>query len=424
MNYQSLSALIVLTIGVILALGWLPKRTVNSMKRVIEHREDKYSPSLHLVDENSGTRFSDEQTPLAEGALMQPKQARGAGISDRRIAEIRRLRREATRRRRYIVIGLCIGTIVVLGLSFVLKYSAFYTFIPLVCVLVVLALGVVASHKARDWEHNVAVSRKRAMKNARGSERAAKSVSAHETDLLTSSQQSLQHVDSHAAETDVLEQREIRRALRKAQEEQRTAIARRDSHAQQRDNEVAERREIVQDDSAVQVNSAVRVDSAVQSLTVTTPEDEYGSDISDSTTELSAVRPAQGLDAEAKVLDFVESTVQQDLISFSLGSPRHEDAPKTQEPESLEIKSTRQVARAIAPQPDTEQNSLISAQEGSGSEGTARNHGQQHSDITSDKLQDVSVFHNQEMNTDIDAPQASSDSLSVGLESILARRNG
>ena len=56
MGYESLSTVVVLAIVIILMVFWLPKRTVKGMKRVIEHREDRFSPSLHLVDADSGTR--------------------------------------------------------------------------------------------------------------------------------------------------------------------------------------------------------------------------------------------------------------------------------------------------------------------------------------------------------------------------------
>ena len=71
MGYESLSTVVVLAIVIILMVFWLPKRTVKGMKRVIEHREDRFSPSLHLVDADSGTRFSDETAAKAKGAIMQ-----------------------------------------------------------------------------------------------------------------------------------------------------------------------------------------------------------------------------------------------------------------------------------------------------------------------------------------------------------------
>ena len=74
MGYESLSTVVVLVILMVIAVGWLPRRTVNSMKKVAEHRQDRYSSSLHLVDADSGTRFSDEHTPQPKGAIMQRAQ--------------------------------------------------------------------------------------------------------------------------------------------------------------------------------------------------------------------------------------------------------------------------------------------------------------------------------------------------------------
>lgn len=79
MGYESLSTVVVLAIVIILMVFWLPKRTVKGMKRVIEHREDRFSPSLHLVDADSGTRFSDETRPQRrKGAIMQSNETHEA----------------------------------------------------------------------------------------------------------------------------------------------------------------------------------------------------------------------------------------------------------------------------------------------------------------------------------------------------------
>ncbi|MBW3088768.1 hypothetical protein KIH77_08515 [Bifidobacterium sp. 82T24] len=59
----------------------------------------------------------------------------------------------------------------------------------------------------------------------------------------------------------------------------------------------------------------------------------------DYTTELTKVSPSHPLDA-------FELASNQDLISFSLGSPRHGNEVAVSEPQSREIKSTKQVAHA------------------------------------------------------------------------------
>ena len=54
MGYESLSTVVVLVIVAIIIVVWLPVRTANGMKRVDEHRQDRYSPSLHIVDAENG----------------------------------------------------------------------------------------------------------------------------------------------------------------------------------------------------------------------------------------------------------------------------------------------------------------------------------------------------------------------------------
>lgn len=103
------------------------------MKRVIEHREDRFSPSLHLVDADSGTRFSDETVAAAKGVLMQSTEAHKGATSEERIAEIRALRHAAVRRRRAIAVSLLTITVVVLVCAFALHFSPLFALIPPRC---------------------------------------------------------------------------------------------------------------------------------------------------------------------------------------------------------------------------------------------------------------------------------------------------
>ena len=140
MGYESLSTVVVLVILMVIAVGWLPRRTVNSMKKVAEHRQDRYSSSLHLVDADSGTRFSDEHTPQPKGAIMQRAQTSTTTPTTAKVAHIRELRRAAVRRRRILALSLLLITVLVLVLSMVLPFSALFALIP----GVLLALFLVA----------------------------------------------------------------------------------------------------------------------------------------------------------------------------------------------------------------------------------------------------------------------------------------
>ena len=174
MKYESLSTIVVLVIiGIIMAV-WLPKRTVNGMKQVVKHRSDRYSSSLHLVSEESGTRFSDVRTPQAKGAIMPATQT-DHEKNRAYIAQVRGLRRAAARRRRWLAGGLLAAAVVMLVLAIALHFSPFYALIPTALCAVVCALGVRASKQARTWEAKMAAKeRDRKRKTAAVAKRAAK----------------------------------------------------------------------------------------------------------------------------------------------------------------------------------------------------------------------------------------------------------
>ena len=123
---------------------------------------------------------------------------------------------------------------------------------------------------------------------------------------------------------------------------------------------------------------------------------------------------------EAKTVA-VKST--QDLISFSLGAPRDGADVEVDAPESMEIKSTKQVAKAVPVEtPSDEAEPLIPPSDAMGSmdadEAAARVDEGVH-------LREVDVpgFHDAEVRADVEAPDVTSDSLGTGLEAILARRS-
>lgn len=245
MGYESLSTVVVLVILMVIAVGWLPRRTVNSMKKVAEHRQDRYSSSLHLVDADSGTRFSDEHTPQPKGAIMQRAQTSTTTPTTAKVAHIRELRRAAVRRRRILALSLLLITVLVLVLSMVLPFSALFALIPGVLLAVVLALGVRASSQARRWEHALAEARRRERlaKRAGASARprakspsqakstspdksAAKAIADTAGDQVTATANPSAETE---VKTDVMERREIRQALHRARIEQDRALVAREA---------------------------------------------------------------------------------------------------------------------------------------------------------------------------------------------------
>lgn len=410
MKYESLSTIVVLVIiGIIMAV-WLPKRTVNGMKQVVKHRSDRYSSSLHLVSEESGTRFSDVRIPQAKGAIMPATQT-DHEKNRAYIAQVRGLRRAAARRRRWLAGGLLAAAVVVLVLAIALHFSPFYALIPAALCAVVCALGVRASKQARAWEAKMAAKeRDRKRKTAAVAKRAAKQ----------RAQQAAAQVAAAApheedARTDVLEQREIRRALHQGRIEQQEALARRQAEqaalaaqskaqpAQPAAAKSAEQPAVVSENHRMHAQLVVRDHDTAYPL--------------DETNELSRVSPASAVDA-------FDMAVNQDLISFSLGSPRNGVEIEQDDALSLEIKSTRQVAKATprAVEPDAEP-----APAASDAAEPAEESGQADAKAAQPKraaVNDSVAFHETEASAAVEAPDETSDSLGSSLETILARRNG
>ena len=398
MSYASLSAVVVL---VIIALGivvWLPARTANSMRHVEEHRADRFSPSMHLVDESSGTRFSDGHTPV-KGILMQPQERRGTAWSAERIDHVRAERRAAVRRRQIIVLSLLVVTLVVLGLAFGLKFSPLFALIPAALLVLVLALGAHAAAQARAWERKVARMRKTER------ERAAAARAAVRTAVNIAEQTA---ADDTAAATETMEKREIRRVLHEAElERARREQLKAEAAAHDAASQTAAPRTAAPQAAAPAGSSASSGQSAAPAAQTTADAatgtaSQASSDLvpTDLTAEVSEVKPARAIEA----FDMVAS---QDLISFSLGAPRNGVETPAEAPESLEIRSARQVSRAEPVDADTEARLAAEARMETEPAASPRN---------------AAAFHDAEEHAEVEAPAASDDSLGHGLESILARR--
>lgn len=320
MGYESVSALIVLIIIIALMFGWLPKRTVNSMKSMLEHSEDRYSPSLHIVDERSASLFHECSGAMAKGVGMQPSEKRSNknkntknksnkskvlrdNFTPQHVSRIRALRRAAVRRRRILVFSLVFLTLVVLVAGLSGLYSAWFALIPFAMVATVLYFGSIAAKHARDWEARVAAYNKSAGVPQNYGQKSygesgesiveqvfdaiVNSVVTHEEEYQNYSSGSVTQYSSNTqdnTETSVMQQREISMALERV--------------------------------NSQNANDYIAAGNQSSSL----------SDSSDS------------------------SKSHQDLISFSFGSDSTESSSndKNNGPLSLEIKSTKQVAKAIS----------------------------------------------------------------------------
>ena len=468
MGYESLSTVVVLVIVAIIIVVWLPVRTANGMKRVDEHRQDRYSPSLHIVDAENGRRFGDIKPHKAKGAAM-PASTPSARLTPEHIAHVRELRRAAIRRRQILAVCLLAITVLVFAVSFPLHFSPLLALIPFVLLLLVLVLGANASRQARQWERKVVRYErthsgtgwsKKPSAESKDSKRVNK---AEPVAAVTAPAEQIED-----AVTEVMEQRQIRRALRDAEIEQAKAKALRQSaaayqaageHAKQPDksdtaqsaadkpaaepsamvDESADRKSAAEtSESSAAPDASVRTDKSIESdksvaprvepsLTVRDERDERddAAAAADATSELVSVRPA-------RALDVFDMSTSQDLISFTLGGEHNADNA----PESLEIKSTRQVSKAEPVEPAVAEKLIdearavkaaddakaVSAGNAVDTEPEQRDDADTDADDEAANAAQRAAFHESEERADVEAPAATTDSLGAGLDSILARR--
>lgn len=476
MGYESLSTVVVLVIVAIIIVVWLPVRTANGMKRVDEHRQDRYSPSLHIVDAENGRRFGDIKPYKAKGAAM-PASTPSARLTPEHIAHVRELRRAAIRRRQILAVCLLAITVLVFAVSFPLHFSPLLALIPFVLLLLLLVLGANASRQARQWERKVVRYErthsgtgwsKKPSAESKDSKRVNK---AEPVAAVTAPAEQIED-----AVTEVMEQRQIRCALRDAEIEQAKAKALRQSaaayqaageHAKQPDksdtaqsaadtpaaepsamvDESADRKSAAEtSESSAAPDASARTDKSTKSdksvvprvepsLTVRDERDERDDAAADATSELASVRPARALD----VFDMATS---QDLISFTLGGEHNADNA----PESLEIKSTRQVSKAEPVEPAVAEKLIDEARavkaaddakaadagKAVGAGNAVDTESEQRDDADTNVATDAgdeaanaaqrAAFHESEERADVEAPAATTDSLGAGLDSILARR--
>ena len=181
-------------------------------------------------------------------------------------------------------------------------------------------------------------------------------------------------------------------------------------------------------DASVRTDKSIESDKSVAprvepSLTVRDERDERddaaAAAAADATSELVSVRPA-------RALDVFDMSTSQDLISFTLGGEHNADNA----PESLEIKSTRQVSKAEPVEPAVAEKLIdearavkaVSAGNAVDTEPERRDDADTDADDEAANAAQRAAFHESEERADVEAPAATTDSLGAGLDSILARR--
>ena len=449
MGYESVSTLLVVIVIVALLFGWLPKLTVKSMKNMLEHRGDRYSSSLHLVDEWSNSHICDDAGTFVEGARMQPTEQKTV-MTTEHIRRVRALRKAAVRRRRILVLSLLAITLIVLVVGFSGLYSPAFALIPFALLAFVIFCGINASKSAREWEARVKRASIAASINASRNltrNSAFDSSEVNSDNSLKSSYQSSSQSNSidksslnpeekaneanevassegDSVATSVMEKREIRLALRRSMQDQQRAFERRskndDNSLKYSSSEsenlgvkpeyaessvkpavdssklVSNPNNVVAEDAVEGMSeSTVYESKTVESSSKSNSENSDSSHDSsrnslhlDSTNEINTVRASRGLDvfdlatASLSVDPSDSSLKSHDLISFSLGSNNSQDSKSESKvdselvsesesdaksssvpesdssyaPESLEIKSTKQVTKAVPVKFDSAKN--------------------------------------------------------------------
>lgn len=288
-------------------------------------------------------------------------------------------------------------TIVVLMCAFVLHFSPLFALIPASLLAGVLALGVRAAKQAAAWERKVAKYRSKMRKRAAAERKRAQEEQAERARLREQELAEIRRIAESQVPTDVMPEGEIRQAI--------------DRGKADRDVVVSKRKGETEAKSAAEPNV---VDAQV------VPIRKNGSDpIHDERDEIA--KPRVWMHA----MRFVRRGRRVAGSDFVLvGSPRNGNDIAPAAPESMEIKSTRQVAKAVPPTASTVSDNVeplivptdaISSMDSD--EAAARVEAGVH-------LQDVDTvgFHDSEVSADVEAPSVTSDSLGVGLASIMARR--
>ena len=422
MGYESLSSVVLVAIAALLMFVWAPRKARRGMKRASEHRSDRFSASLHLVDESGVTRFNDTEPPITKGLLMQAEQQRKASrLTPQRIARVRELRRAAIRRRRIIVCTLLAAAVLVLVLALTLHFSPLYALIPFALDVVMLGFGAHASAQARAWEAEVAAVAKRGAgasqilpqtvgKAARAAAKPSSSASpsgpvqskrsaAPVTPAAVASPVVAQPVAPAAgADTDVMMTSEIRAVLDQARAEQAVAHAERTGA-----DAVQAAPAVVSATSAQDAAIASEAAAATEVSEADRHDAAAPAEPDDATNELARISPSHALDA-------FELASGQDLISFTLGAPRSGRPVAQAAPESMEIKSTRQVSKAVPPVAKV-------AQDDAAQPGAAADAAQ---DVPSDAAPVPAAQTAQPV--EVEAPEASAESLGVDVDAVIARR--
>jgi hypothetical protein len=203
MTFESFSGILVCVVLVAFVLWWFPTHASQSMKNATRHSGDRFSESMRIIDvdahhdetddtprsgglvegisqvgdavdgshntseatviEDSPATRQSEQLPATMPSTSQGKPGKSKGhasaeaFDNDTVRAIRQARRKAFKRRRIVVGVLCAATVVTLAVMLALHYSPAWALIPVAMLAAVLGCGIHASSKARAWERRLAL---------------------------------------------------------------------------------------------------------------------------------------------------------------------------------------------------------------------------------------------------------------------------
>lgn len=464
---ESVTGIVLWVALAIVLLGWVPAKAARSRAKADEHRDDRFSTSMHIVSVEDATRPGDDgygsramnktyganaRAQLERDERMQSHNtARLAKLTDERIREIRSLRRAGIRRRRIIVAALAAVTAITFGVSFAVPFSPAWALVPFVMLVAVLVAGVHAGRQAAAWEADVA--RVKAARRKRA-EAKAQSITQGNPDVVPTETLSMDELKKvlrqRAAEQEARRKREAE--AKRAEESRARQEAAREAQERKRLEEQRARQAAARAAQAAAAGAgagaaqAVGADASADAVTAA-PRGDAAADAA----RKAVVRPRRvGADME-QIADpdplYAEmasapkaSTISSvpELISFSLGQARNKVVEHEPEPLSAPIKSVRQVAVAVEkdaveppvesmvdgvpvsvlrgevlPPADAARTGDAAAETAQGAAGSA----------DSERREPVLVDGRQAF-ADVEPPAETSDSLGLDVDSVMDRRRG
>ena len=152
---QSLSGIVLIVLALLVLIGIVPLSTMRSQRNASRHFEDKYSSSLHVIDDDAAA-VRDELRVLQKERFDAAKQeANALRFTAHRVNRMRALRRSGIRHRRILTMVLLVATIAVPVCAYLWNFSYWWSAFPAALLLTVLGFGITQARRARLWEEEL-----------------------------------------------------------------------------------------------------------------------------------------------------------------------------------------------------------------------------------------------------------------------------